>query len=303
MPSYITHRYFAETIIPKVSEEIQAQIIHSPLYNVGAQGPDLLFYIRYNKNKSISTLGEKMHTTNEVQSIFEKSADYAKIHPKIIPFLYGQLAHYALDKVSHPYIYSREEDLKKYYPKSVHKHIHIAFESALDYIVLEKFKGKNSNSHKGHKELKCDNDTENEIAEFYVNLIAPIFNSDLNIKIAKRIFNKRRLFMYCINSRSNIKHHFFRLIEIIAGGTNMITNFMRPRKYVEAENWDNHMRIEYPRYRNSMEIYDNYTFAEQLERAKEIAIDLFKQFNNYMKGKGCLTKELYDTNYSGDKIK
>ena len=139
MPSNVMHNYLAKCALIRLDDNIK-EIIQGDekAYLVGAQGPDVLFYLRYEK-ETISKLGYNIHKNFNAREFFTRSAVYASDcqSDTVTAYLMCMLCHYALDSVMHPYVYAREKQLIPYYDESSHKPMHVVFESALDYMCIK----------------------------------------------------------------------------------------------------------------------------------------------------------------------
>ncbi len=114
MPDVLTHILFAERVKDKLADGNIRHFIHDnyKLYNLGAQGPDILFYYKpwnpYARN--IRETGEMMHHKNT--ALFFKDAilllnkSTGSYYEELIVYVIGFLCHYYCDKSIHPYVYS-----------------------------------------------------------------------------------------------------------------------------------------------------------------------------------------------------
>ena len=104
MPSNYAHYRFGAQLIGQLPPQVQRTIGRfRQLYDMGLHGPDILYY--QNFPMSGKRLGDKFHTqTGKVY--FEHVCRYVRLSPSegALAYLYGVLAHYALDSLSHPFI-------------------------------------------------------------------------------------------------------------------------------------------------------------------------------------------------------
>ncbi len=147
MPGYMTHYIFGREEYKKIpSEEIREAIRRNrTVYNLGLQGPDIFFYNPMSFMMSFKNPGSIMHTKN-VNIYFTDMLNYIlrtsdrKDRDILISYLCGFIGHYSLDVRIHPYIYGRTN----YDNKNILYHgKHIALETDLDYLMVQKYLKKN----------------------------------------------------------------------------------------------------------------------------------------------------------------
>lgn len=300
MPSNVIHNYFAKTVRINLSKDINALIDNNSCsYSVGAQGPDLLFYLKFEK-EPLRLLGEYIHKSEDIFTIFKQSADYCKKtqNDSLTAFLLGQLCHYASDKVFHPYVYFLEKKLLPYYKEDSYKSLHVIIESAFDYLCVKNFIKANPIRYKSYKNLNIDKPSRETIAIYYSEVIAPYFNTVLPIEKAERVIRLMRAFLRILDDSTGIKYVFIRLIERLAGSPKCVSAFVRPRRERIEEDWFNHNRTPFQKYSNKEEL-SSETFEEMLIRAKEEAVGLIENFYLYLIDKAPLDKSLYNSDYCG----
>jgi len=130
MPSTYAHYKFGQMVFDSLSmPEKEILFCNKDLFDVGLQGPDILFYYQPLVKNPISRLGAMLH---------EKPAIYFFGHagrglkrrgylPEDLAYLYGVLCHFALDYTCHGYIdrYAEENGVS-----------HAIIESELDRTLL-----------------------------------------------------------------------------------------------------------------------------------------------------------------------
>ncbi|NCA66491.1 MAG: hypothetical protein EOM87_00345 [Clostridia bacterium] len=301
MPSNVIHYYFAKTVKEELNSDIKAIIDNnSQAFLLGAQGPDPLFYLKFEK-EPLNQLGEYIHKATDAHLIFQASADYAKSRNSgtIIAFLLGQLCHYAADAVIHPYVYYKEKDMLKFYPANAHENMHVILESAFDYICMRDNMKVNTVFHKSYKNLNIQAAARKEIAVYYSKLIAPMFNIELSPEKVMGAIKLMRVFLRFCDDTTGIKYLFIRALEIIARAPQCVSPFVRPRREKINEDWMNLNRASFAKYHNEPEL-TNETFAELLLRAEKDAVKLIVNFYDYISKDIALDKQLYYRNYSGE---
>lgn len=114
MPDVLTHILFAERVKDNLADSNIRHFIHDnfKLFNLGAQGPDILFYYKpwnpYARN--VRETGEMMHHRNTAMlfkdaiTLLNKST--GSYYEELLVYILGFLCHYYCDKSIHPYVYS-----------------------------------------------------------------------------------------------------------------------------------------------------------------------------------------------------
>lgn len=299
MPSNVIHYYFADEVLKQLSGDI-ARIIdeNRDAYDLGAQGPDVLFYLKFKGEPKL--LGEHIHKAADVFPLFEQSSQYLtkNYSDTLAAFVFGQLCHYASDRVIHPYVYFMEKKLLAYYPENAHKHIHVLIESAFDYLCIRDYMHLNTVFYKGADKVKIKPNSRKIVARYFSDLVAPLFNDVLSEKTAEKAIKRMRLFLQLCNDPLKIKYCLIRLVECLMGVSKTISLFIRPRREKKEEDWFNYNRTPFPKYHNQ-EVMTDETFDELFLRAKSDATALIKNIYDRINNNTPLDKKLYKLNYSG----
>lgn len=112
MPSSYTHHRFGTQIISLMPADIRGPILrHRALFHMGLQGPDFLFYHNFIKKTSLFRLGSVYHERSG-EFFFTQVCAHQRQAPSEAGFAYlhGLLAHYCLDSICHPFVYSMTDD-------------------------------------------------------------------------------------------------------------------------------------------------------------------------------------------------
>ncbi|MDD4316330.1 MAG: zinc dependent phospholipase C family protein [Clostridia bacterium] len=302
MPSNVVHYYFSNYVLENLKPEIASVINkNSRAFHVGAQGPDLLFYLRLEK-APLPMLGYDIHDEFVAEKIFAESAEYAAMQASdtLKAFLMGQLCHYALDANLHPYIIQKALDLAQFYKENEKEYMHVLFESALDYICIRDNLKKNSRLYRSHKNLRISSAHRAEIGRYYSEIVAPLMNRKLPQKTAEKSLRLMKLFLWITDDVLGMKYLFLRCVEKVARMPKCLSSFIRPMKEHKGEDWLNHTRAPYPMFHKES-VMSEKTVEERTDEARTDAIALINDFY------GCLTSgkkpdgALYQRNYSGQR--
>lgn len=146
MPQTYAHQHFGDLVHEQLPEEIRV-LIHEniDLYNIGLQGPDILFYYHPLSKNPVATLGDDMHEWSGRRffarsvkaltgmdplaedvapgtALAQPDAGQTRLYTSLsseeasgddadaaLAYLYGCLCHFALDSICHPYIIQFDE--------------------------------------------------------------------------------------------------------------------------------------------------------------------------------------------------
>lgn len=114
MPSTYAHYRFGAQLIAKMPPKTQRTVVRfRQLYDMGLHGPDILFYQSLLPG---GKLRDKFHAQTG-KLFFERACRNIRLNPSegARAYLYGVLAHYALDSLSSPFIHrmAREKNLSE----------------------------------------------------------------------------------------------------------------------------------------------------------------------------------------------
>ena len=114
MPSTYAHYRFGTQLIATMPPKTQRTVIRfRQLYDMGLHGPDILFYQSLLPGTKLS---DKFHAQTG-KAFFERACRNIRLNPSegARAYLYGVLAHYALDSLSSPFIHrmAREKNISE----------------------------------------------------------------------------------------------------------------------------------------------------------------------------------------------
>ena len=128
MPASYTHYRFGKLLLPALPGDVQRCIQRfRRMYDTGLQGPDPFFYYNIFGKSAVGDLGDRFHrqTGREFFSHAAAKADSEAGRA----YLYGLLAHYCLDSLSHPFVDRMV---------AIGEAGHIALEAELDRVMMVK---------------------------------------------------------------------------------------------------------------------------------------------------------------------
>ena len=133
MPAVYAHRRFGEKVLAACQNDEARTAIetYQDLFNIGLQGPDILFYYDPLRQNPYKAAGDALHDA-PAAPFFEAGAAHVNGRPEgqaLLSYLLGFLCHFALDSECHSYI---EYEIGR------SGHRHVAIETALDGALMEK---------------------------------------------------------------------------------------------------------------------------------------------------------------------
>ena len=132
MPSIYTHEAFGKAVLNKLPEEMKDIVHEFPnVFQIGLQGPDILFFYKPFQKNRINQTGVNMHSQSMLQWLIPATRmiyHRGKDTPEYSYFL-GFMLHYLLDSKCHPYINSMVKELN---------FNHVELETEFDRYLLTK---------------------------------------------------------------------------------------------------------------------------------------------------------------------
>ena len=131
MPAAYAHYRFGQLVFSRLPEEKQKLIqAHRTLYDLGLQGPDLLFHYRPLRHDPQKGTGSRLHEA-PAEAFFRPAGEQlccSRDGDALLAYLWGFLCHFALDFHCHPYIDAAE---------AAGGPGHLAIEADFDRTLLE----------------------------------------------------------------------------------------------------------------------------------------------------------------------
>ena len=164
MPSYKTHSIHGELILPHIDQKIKINKDDIKLFCIG---PDTMIATDYK-------MFDYQHA-NKIKDYFESLLKLVKENKlqdnsEVMAFVYGQIDHYILDTIMHPYIYYITENL----PKNNVMLPHSLIEMWIDDYILKKF---NITEMNYYRKLKINS---RKLKDLIDNLYHKVYNKSLS---------------------------------------------------------------------------------------------------------------------------
>lgn len=222
MPAATTHAEFAAKVYSLLKEDIRKRITSLPMYYLGSQGPDILFFSRYMfLPGSLGDYGSLMHKKKIRETIhfLDKNA----VTPSLRSYYYGFLTHYALDSTCHGLInaFSKMEHETTGIPES---EAHFRMEGELDVWTMNQL-GKTIRDYRVHDMLRISDQEARDLALLYHDLFEKVYGLNIDTK------RFRQASIDCIRITAFLSPGYFKyklagFIESIARMPHLITGMM-----------------------------------------------------------------------------
>jgi len=251
MPSLITHYLCGDKWLNQLNEDTVKSLItkYRQVFNVGTQGPDILFYYRiwpWYKTKGIDKIGSKMHS-EKVSEVFQEGLKYINTTKEnrglLTAYLLGYACHYALDSSTHPYIYymtgfAKEKDFKGQYSC-----YHSKFEKAIDLHMLEMEQRLQHTDIKVAGFIRLNRHEALVIGNMYSIVLAKVFNISITPKqVATAISDMRNIYSF-LEDRRGKKMKLFNWLEQKLNYNSYITSNMYTHKLNKDFDYLNHQEL------------------------------------------------------------
>lgn len=304
MPNIICHTLFMDDVFDSLEPSMQEWMEpRKQLLRIGANGPDILFFHGYNLKRLHQTelrhLGSKMHhvKTNE---FYIKAVDCIEkeknetIKKDMLAYVCGHLCHWALDSITHPYIFYRTGNCK-----GESAWWHHRFESILDAVMLKIKRDCTIENFRIGEICDAPLEVARAIARVYVPISNEVFNVEMKPHQIVESLQDWNFVQGVFYDPSGKKDKTVRSIEKVFGSENMLSGYLVPNKADDPYDVCNamHERWCYP---VDETMVSTESFLELYDKAMLVAknaIRLFIDAINNDQGKIDLVYFLQDKNY------
>lgn len=234
MPNIITHVLFARELEEKLNEDLKQRIQHNPsLYEIGCNGPDFLYFhgvtpSNLKKKSKVRTLGKYCHR-KEVNAFFKSCLNVIRqekdeeIKADEISYVIGLLSHWALDSITHPYIFYRTGS-----GNSISTFRHHKIESILDSILLKVKEDKTIKDFKAYEICQVDIHDVKSIARLYVKGAKRVYDLDIKPHQILEALNDWELVQKALYDQNGTKLKAFQKIEELLKLNGLISAMIIP---------------------------------------------------------------------------
>ncbi len=291
MPDIVTHARFALDVLERLPKEVTLLTKeHINTILLAAQGPDPFFYNNFQPWKDrketvkiAKTLHEKK--TNLFFNTFlqELSSSPDKTFTSDFSFLIGLITHYALDTVTHPYIFhftalydENDETTHKY------RGNHLRFERSIDSIFIKKYWNIKPSAFKVHKEILGIKRVPLTVSIILERTLKKVYNiEDAGHKYTNAVKDMKSYFKLFIKDRIGSKKVFLGLVDKYFNTKGDIKyKTMSYYNNIEDIDYFNEKKVTWTHPCDENEV-SNETFWDLYEKAINVAVDLITKTYDY----------------------
>lgn len=288
MPAVIAHDLFARRVCARLKQGRDGAPLSADaaIVQVGAQGPDLLYFHRvfpWQPGPSYARYGLRLHHISP-RRLFDTCAAVMRGDPQMAAvgqsLVAGWLCHYALDRTVHPFVLYWQQVLQEEQPRYARRpnFYHYRIESALDTLTLRWESGRFVADFSLPRVLPPRDDRrEAAIGRFLSLVLYRLFELPPDPGHAALAVGDMRLAMRCMNDPHQLRRRLvFRPLETAAMCGHVASSLLRPAM---ADDWDyaNRARRIW-HYPDDPERTSSQTYAELYEEAADEAVQMVRTF-------------------------
>ena len=302
IPSSVTHNYFSDDVFNRLNSSIKKKINPClPEYKVFAQGEDPYFFYDFHLTKkshyifSINKAIQHKYVNKHFSSIINYINDnnyYS--NALVLSYLYGQICHFALDSICHPYIiyctgiyYPNDKKTFKY------NGLHAEMEYYIDCYYIYNREGIHPKKYKAYKNLFCKMNFNNELKNLLNDVYYDVYGFKNVSSIYLKSINDMKKFYYVFNyDRFGVKKFIYSIMDKVCGNKVIkkkeLSFHIEPNSklfYLNSnkETW-NHPCVKSETY--------NYSFFELYDMAIDKAVNIINTIDEMLKKKKIDNKKI-----------
>lgn len=255
-----------------------------PLIYMGAQGPDPLYYLQFDKEaKEYRYYADRMHDTN-TQMLLTNIVQYVRRHlnEETYSFLVGFICHYALDVKLHPYVYYNVGVYEKDKPEThQYKGLHLKFERSIDAVVIER--DEKLKAHKFNFQKKYF--PKYKVPEVVSSIMGYALKQTYGKDDGEEMYHKAARAMqfnlrHFVRDRFGIKKQIYKLIDAFNKDTDLFYQDLSFYKHIEAYDYLNEKKTEWAHPVTNEKF--TYTVDELYDQAIQFAKEILLDVNKYV---------------------
>ena len=241
MPAATTHVAFAKDVY-RLNTDVQSKVKNMPMYLLGSQGPDLLFFSRASiLPGSLKKYGNLMHE-HKVYEIIHYFENYAKKDRALTSYIAGYLCHYALDSTAHPLVYAVTSAICGEH-KDKESETHVGLEAEIDVWIMHQ-RGKDIKAYDVYKDLRVGKEDAVKLAGMYHAMFRDVLHLDISEKRFYETIMEIPMWTAVLYPRRSV-YLMVRTIEV-ALGNHAFSNMMLVDKYDEMIINNDHLAYTLP---------------------------------------------------------
>lgn len=191
MPGFAMHYLFGAETFHELTDKDEKRILrnHRGAFGLGLQGPDLFFYYLPCYIHKVN-IGSVMHRyeSNRFFSCLLKAAEELQGEDGNTAFAYvcGFLGHYTLDRILHPYVYSRTRYNPEGGKNNAYYETHFEMETRLDIVWLQDKRGAGPQQFHAERTINVSKAEVRIISELLSAAITGAYDIKITPEMVKR---------------------------------------------------------------------------------------------------------------------
>ncbi len=229
MPNLVTHYLCGLEAVKMIENKECKKLIeqYKNVFNLGVQGPDILFYYGiwpWSPKTKYGTIGEKFHIS-KVNIVFSNIIDYilkqeGTVKDILTVYFMGFLCHNCLDSITHPYIFYKsgfktDDDQRT----NLYHYYHRRFETSIDVLMCNRLLKKKVHEIRINKLIGIPVRERDIIGDMYESVIASVFNFKIPGKLISRAIKDMNIVEKLLRDPHGIKKKF------VAGADQLLYGF------------------------------------------------------------------------------
>lgn len=271
MPNLVTHYLCGLEAVKNIQNSDCKSLLqkYQNVFNLGAQGPDVLFYYEvwpWTKKTLETNIGQVMHVQG-VNAFFRAFMDYilkqnAYVKNILTVYLMGFVCHNLMDSECHPYIFYRsgfKTEAKESENISIYRHRR--FEVSIDVLLAKKFLNKKVHEINCEKRMELKEPEKKAIIEMFQSTIKTVYDATLSRTKLNKSIKDMLLVEKMLKDSWGIKKRIIGVIDNLLYGFPLFSSLIFPLKLDDGLDYLNLSKKEWHMPHDSS-ISSNRTFLD-----------------------------------------
>ncbi len=255
MPNLATHYLCGLEAIKLIANQECRELIERNInvFNLGVQGPDILFYYGiwpWSPKTKYGTIGEKFHIS-KVNLVFGAIIDYilrqeGNVKDVLTVYFMGFLCHNCLDSITHPYIFYKSGFKTDEDPRTnLYHYYHRRFETSIDVLMCNRLLNKKVHEIKIDRLIGITVRERDVIGDMYESVIASVFNFNIPGKLISRAIKDMNTVEKLLRDPHGIKKKCVAGIDQLIYGFPLFSSLIFPLKLKDGLDYLNLAKKEW----------------------------------------------------------
>ncbi len=297
MPALLTHYLCGFEVIRQIEGHDFANLLTADrqVFNLGAQGPDFLFYHRawpWTKGCGLNKAGERLHEES-TGKFFRTAFSYASELPakeakQLFAYLSGYLCHYSLDLHAHPYIFYRSGFVRTgEHETQAFSAYHRRLETAIDVLMLDRILGLKPKGLRHAKLIAVNRAEAQVIGRLYSRIFAEVYGLNIHaLQAAEAVMDMTGIVSF-LQDDTGMKKKLIGWIEGKQNVSPLISSLIHPQS---VETGPDYLNLSHSCWYMPWDDRCGCTasFPDLFEAAVNKAVDMCLALHRYMMGEDSL---------------